>query len=201
MLREFVNSHFLSSLQFSHFMNTSDASFSKCFFSFSQFSTKPGKVRKVIFHMIGLNLSLKFTNCTVCPPFSALLQMLPLRATDLFALQELILCHSSIQRVWKMLHSLLEPHRLCRSEILDSTFLCMRTQLQVSPRLLGNMMSLTQSFLCGSDKLVVSLHFLLSPVGTVVKPAYPFIADRPNPIQEGVNHKSTSRSVCGRISV
>ena len=32
---------------------------------------------------------------------------------------------------------------------------------------------------------MVGLHLLLSPVGTVVKPAYPLFAHRPNPIQEG----------------
>ena len=39
---EFVNSHLLSSLRFFHFMDTSDASFSKSFFSFGQFFVKPG---------------------------------------------------------------------------------------------------------------------------------------------------------------
>ena len=90
-----------------------------------------------------------------------------------------------------MLHFLLElldvprEYFLRRNEILDSTFFCVRTQLQVSPRFLGNVMSLTQSFPCGSDKLVVDLHMLLSSVGTMVKPAYPLFAHRPNPIQEG----------------
>ena len=93
--------------------------------------------------------------------------------TDLFALQELILCHFPTQRVWIMLHFLIElldvprEYRLCRSEMLDSTFFCVRTQLQVSLHLLGSEMSLTQSSLCRSEKLVVGLHLLLSPVGTV----------------------------------
>ena len=67
-----------------------------------------------------------------------------------------------------MLHFLLEQldvsreYCLCRNEILDSAIFCVRTQLQVSPRLLGNAMSLTQSFLCRSEKLVVGLLLLLS---------------------------------------
>ena len=46
-------------------------------------------------------------------------------------------------------------------------------------------MSLTQSFLCWSDKLVVGLHMLLTPVSTVVRTAYPLFAHPPNPILEG----------------
>ena len=40
MYREFVNSHFLSSLQLFHFMDISDAIFSKCFLSLNQFFVK-----------------------------------------------------------------------------------------------------------------------------------------------------------------
>ena len=141
---------------------------------------------------------------------ASVLQILHLRATVLFALQELMLCHFPKKRVWIMLHFLLEPldvpreYHLCRNEIIDSTFFCVRTQLQVSPRLLGNVMILTQSFPCRSDKLMVGLHLLLFPVGTVVKPADLLFAHRPHPIQEGesqLNHESTSYSVCGRTSV
>ena len=39
---EFVKSHFLSPLQFFHFMNASNVSFSKCSFSLRQFFVKPG---------------------------------------------------------------------------------------------------------------------------------------------------------------
>ena len=45
-------------------------------------------------------------------------------------------------------------------------------------------MSLKQSFLCRSEKIVVGLHLRLSPVGTVVEPAYPLFLHRPNPILE-----------------
>ena len=78
-----------------------------------------------------------------------------------------------------MIHFLLElldvprKYLLCRGEILDSTFTCVRTELQVSPRLLGNVKNLTLSFLCRSCKLVVGLHLLLSLVGTVLKRAQP----------------------------
>ena len=84
-----------------------------------------------------------------------------------------------------MLHFLLElldvpkEYRLCRNDILDSTFFCVRTGLPA----LAHVMSLTQS--CRSDKLEVGLHLLLSPVGTAVKPAHRLFAHRPNPIQEG----------------
>ena len=36
-----------------------------------------------------------------------------------------------------------------------------------------------------SDKLVIGRHLLLSPVSTVVKPAYSDNAHRPSPTQEG----------------
>ena len=51
---------------------------------------------------------------------------------------------------------------LCRGEIIDSTFSCVRTELQVSPRLLGNGKNWTLTFLCRSGELVVGLHLLLS---------------------------------------
>ena len=71
---------------------------------------------------------------------------------------------------------------------------------------LGNEMNLTQSFLCRRDKLVIGLHLLLSPVSTVVKPAYSVFALRQNPIQEvEVAMLSAGSQVdvsaCGRISV
>ena len=59
---------------------------------------------------------------------------------------------------------------------LDSTFFCVRTLRQVSLHLL-----LTLS----SDKLLVGPHLLLSPVCTVVKPAYSVFTHHPNPIQDG----------------
>ena len=92
-------------------------------------------------------------------------------------------------------------------EILDTTSLCVRIEPQVSPRLFGNAISSTLSFLCGSDKLVVGLHQLLSLVSTVIKPACLSFADHPNRIQERkqlcfqLNHKSTSCSVCGGMLV
>ena len=52
---------------------------------------------------------------------------------------------------------------------------------------------------------MIGRHLLLSPLITVVKPAYPVFA-HPNPIQEGesqcsqLNDKWTSYSVCGRTS-
>ena len=72
--REFINSHFLSSFQFFHVMNTSDMrdmSFSKCSFSFCQFFVQLGlisswlflpNIRMINLHTIGLNSSIKFTN-------------------------------------------------------------------------------------------------------------------------------------------
>ena len=143
---EFINSQFLSSFQFFHFMNTSILRFSKCSFSFRQFFMKSGlfssgcfvsKISMVNFHTIGLNLSLKFTTGTVSPLWlcipASVLQILPLRANGFFALQELISYHLPIQRVWIVLLFLLEvldvprEYRLCRNEILDSTFFCVRT--------------------------------------------------------------------------
>ena len=71
---EFVNSHFLGSLQIYHFMNTSDLSFSKYSFSLSLFFMKSGLlfsrffialIRTIDFQMIGIKLSLKITNRTV----------------------------------------------------------------------------------------------------------------------------------------
>ena len=106
---------------------------------FEMFRTK---ISMVSSHTIGLNLSLKFTNSTVSSLRSTFLltpQILPLRATDLFALQELILCHFPIQRVWIIIHFLLElldvsrEYRLCRRGFL-TRLSCVRTQLQVSPR-------------------------------------------------------------------
>ena len=58
---------------------------------------------------------------------ASVLQFLPLRATDLFALQELTSYHFPIQRVWMMLHFLLElldvlrKRLLCRKMFLDTT--------------------------------------------------------------------------------
>ena len=46
-------------------------------------------------------------------------------------------------------------------------------------------MNFTLSFLLRSNTPVISQHLLLSPVSTVVKPAWSVFADRPNPIQEG----------------
>ena len=115
---------------------------------------------------------------------ASILQILPLRVGDLFALQEFISYHFPIQRVWIMLHFLLElldvprEYCLCRSEILDSTFLCVRTLRLVSLHFLGSEMSLTLSFFCRSDKLVLGLHLLLSPVSTAVKPAEHEVAHR-----------------------
>ena len=62
-------------------------------------------------------------------------------------------------------------HLLCWCETLDSTFFCGKAGQLVSPRLPGTLTSLTRSSLCWSDKLVVGLHLLFSPAGTVVKPA------------------------------
>ena len=58
VLGEFVKSHLLSSLQFFHFMDISDASFSKCFFSLSQFFKKPGLLSSLHTH----NLHSQFPN-------------------------------------------------------------------------------------------------------------------------------------------
>ena len=71
---EFVNSHFLCSLQFFHLMDISDASISRCFFSLSHFFVKLGLLSSRFFiptiyaihvQTIGVSLSLKFTNATV----------------------------------------------------------------------------------------------------------------------------------------
>ena len=84
-------------------------------------------------------------------------------------------CHFPIQSVWIGLHFLFElldvpkEYRLYWSEILDSTFSCVRRQLQISSHLFGNETNLTQGFFCRSDKLVIGLHLLLFPVSTVVK--------------------------------
>ena len=51
---------------------------------------------------------------------------------------------------------------LCREMLLDSTFLCVKTQLQVSLRMLGNVTNLTQSFLWRCNDFVVRLRLLLS---------------------------------------
>ena len=81
---------------------------------------------------------------------------------------------------------------------LDYIFFCVRTVRQVSLHFLGSEMNWTLSFLRKSDQLVVGLHLLLSPVSTVVKPAYSVFAHHPSPIQEGesqcspLNLKSTS---------
>ena len=54
---------------------------------------------------------------------------------------------------------------------------------------------------------MIGQHVLLSPVNTVVMPAWSVFAYRANPILEEEsqcsqqNHKSTSYSVCGRTSV
>ena len=71
---EFVNSHFLSPLQFFYFTNTSNVSFSKCFFSLRKLFVKPGLLSSRCFisticifnfRTIGTNLSFKLTNGTV----------------------------------------------------------------------------------------------------------------------------------------
>ena len=69
--REFVNSHFLSSLQFCHLMDIPDASILKCFFSSRQFSMMSGLLSSRFFipavdaiqiQTMRMSLSLKFTN-------------------------------------------------------------------------------------------------------------------------------------------
>ena len=111
---------------------------------------------------------MKFTNRTVEKFFLCILASTLLRVSDLFAFQELTSCQFPIQRVWIGFHFLLDlldvlrEYRLCRSEILDSTFFCVRTLRHVSLHFLGSEMNLTLSFLSRSDKLVVGLHLLLS---------------------------------------
>ena len=73
MCREFVNSHFRSSLKFFHFMDISDTSISKCFFSLSQIFVKSVLSSRffipityvIHFQTIGMSLFLKFTNASV----------------------------------------------------------------------------------------------------------------------------------------
>ena len=73
MCREFVNSHFRSSLEFFHFMDISDTSISKCFFSLSQIFVKSVLSSRffipityvIHFQTIGMSLFLKFTNASV----------------------------------------------------------------------------------------------------------------------------------------
>ena len=97
-----------------------------------------------------------------------------------------------IQRVWIELHflfELLDVPREYREHCCRSPF--------------EREVMLTLSFLSRSDRVGTCL----SPVSTVVKPAYPVIAHHPKPIQEGesqrsqLNQKSMSCSVCGRTSV
>ena len=120
---------------------------------------------------------LKFTNRTVekiCSAF--LLQYFRSCLCDLVSFSESESLDKASFSPWT-------ARCLCWSVIIDWTFFCARTQLQVSPHLLGNEMNLTQSFLCRSDRLVIGLHLLLSPVSKVVKPACSVFAHRPNPIQ------------------
>ena len=153
--------------QFFHLVHTSHMSLSECSFPLRQFFVKSGLlssrdvfislVRMVNVQTTGMNLSLKLSRVEtvekICSAF--LLQYFrPCLCESVISLlfKKLISCHLPLQRVWVVLHFLLElldvsrEYRLCRSEILDSTLFCVRTQLQDSPRLLGNEMNLTQSF-------------------------------------------------------
>ena len=99
------------------------------------------------------------------------------------------LAASSDQRTWIKfglfleLVDVLRKRHLFRKVFIDSTFSCVRTLRQVSLHFLGSEMNLTLSFLRRNDKLVIGRHLLLSPVSTVVKPAYSVFAYHPNPIQ------------------
>ena len=102
MYGEFVNSHFLSSLQFFHFMDNSDASISKCFFSLRQVFVQSHLLSSrffiptmyaIQFQTMRTSLSLKFTNASVKSINFTILasrfQISLLRVDDLFVLQEL----------------------------------------------------------------------------------------------------------------
>ena len=146
-------------------MNTSNVSFSKCFFSLRQVFVKPGLLSSRFF--ISMICIFNFPNdwnefvfevhgCnsqeSLFYILASILQILHRRADDLFVPQELSRNIFRF-RVWIELHFLLElldvPRKclLCRIVILDSTFFCVRTLLQVSLHFLGSEMKLTMSVL------------------------------------------------------
>ena len=140
------------------------------------------------FHRIGLNLSLEFTNSSSSPLllhscFS--IQILPLRATDFFALQQIIQYRFPTQSQDDASFSPCPARFSTRIPSVGVRFLTrlsfVKSELQVSPGSLGNVMCLTQSFLFWSDDLVVGLHLLLSSASTAVMPAPPLFVHRPNP--------------------
>ena len=209
LYREFVNSHFLSSLQFFHFIDISNTSISKCFFSLSQLILRevgPCSLRDSSFPQFTLSSSKRFEwacrwnsrmrvlrvstlhSCFKISDFSLL------RVNDLFVVQGLISKVLPDQRTWIKFQLFLEPLHvprkcsLCRKMHLDSTFfLCVRSLRQVSLHFHGNEMTWTLSFLRRSDKLVIGWHLLLSPWSAAMNPAYSELDNCPNPIQEGVS--------------
>ena len=180
-----MNSHFMSSFLFFHLVNTFHMRFSECSFSLRQSFVKPSLLPRDVSHPIQClfgqspydwnelvfeNLELNSRENLLCI-LASVLQILPLRVLLSFSDSE-------------SLDSMCQGNTVCQSEILDSTFFCVRTQRQVSPRLLGNEMNLTQSSLCRSDKLVIGVHLLLSPVSAVVTTAGHEVALRLSPIPE-----------------
>ena len=142
---KFVNSHLLSFLQFFHFMDISDASISKCFFSLSQFFVKSGLLSSrffipityvIHFQTIGVSLSLKFTNASV---ESIKLTFMPQDFGFCFCelMISLFFKNSSRSfvgiRTWRKFDIFLElvgvlrKCLLCRQVFLGLTSLCVRT--------------------------------------------------------------------------
>ena len=199
-------------------------SFSECFLSLRQFFVKSGllssrcfisKIFKVNLHTTGMNLSLKFTNRTVEKIRSAIL--LQNFGSGLSA------------SGWSLCFSSASVAAFSDSESLDGASFTPRTArcAKETPSLLefGSWLDFLLCedagcrSLCTCPEVRWTWHWVFS-VGvinswsvdtclspSVVKPAYPVIAHRENPIQEWesqcsqLNHKSMSCSVCGRTSV
>ena len=103
--REFVNSHFLSSLQFCHLMDISDASILKSFFSSRQFSMMSALLSSRFFipavdaiqiQTMRMSLSLKFTNAS--DEVAELKRPQEMRI-DEFSLHKLRESHATIQEL------------------------------------------------------------------------------------------------------
>ena len=201
---DYVNSHFLSSLQFFHFMDTSDASCSKCFFSSNQFFMRLGlPSSRFLIPIFPLSNSKRLEWACL---WNSRMDMLRestvhscFKMSDFASASGWSLCSSrtilaassgseNLNKVSSFPWTGWCPDEnalFCRKVFLESAFLCVRRLRQVSMHLLGSEMNLLLSFLWRSDKLVIGRHLLLSPVSTVVKPACSVFAHRPHPTQEG----------------
>ena len=205
---EFVNLHFLSSLQFFHFMDVSDATISKCFFSLNQFFVKSSLlssrffipiIHVIHFQTIGIELVFEIHECK-CWEYQLYIlasrfPILFLRVDDHFVLQELFSQLLPDQRIWRKFHlfpELFDVPRKCLSLSENVSWLALSFMWEDC----GNFFpctffsemkwNWTLSFLGKSVKLVIGQHLFVSPVSPAVKPAYSEFDHRPNPIQEEV---------------